>query len=135
VVVEHGGSGHITSSELEQFGLPGDTRRLLIKTQNGRFWDDPAFHEDFVALDGDAGRWLVDRGVVLVGIDYLSIERFRAPGHRVHIDLLEAGVVIVEGVDLRTVPPASYMMCCAPLKMVGAEGSPARVFLWDEPPD
>ena len=70
--------------------------------------------------------------LLLVGIDYLSIERFHSPGHPVHMILLGAGVVIVEGLDLRSVRPGRYTMCCAPLNVVGAEGAPARVFLWDK---
>lgn len=134
-VVEQGGDRHITAADLEALGIPGNARRLLVKTRNGRFWDDDQFHTDFVAFAPDAGRWLVDRGFVLVGIDYLSIERFRSEKHEVHLALLEAGIVIIEGLDLRRVPPGRYNIACAPLKVVGAEGAPARVFLWDELPD
>lgn len=133
-VVEHGGEGHITAADLEAFGLPRDARRLLAKTRNGRFWEDDEFHMDFIGFAPDAGRWLVDRSFVLVGIDYLSIEQFRSEKHEVHLELLEAGVVIVEGLDLRRVSPGRYSMACAPLKLAGAEGAPARVFLWDELP-
>jgi arylformamidase len=73
-------------------------------------------------------------GLRLVGIDYLSIEQFRSDKHEVHLALLEVGVVILEGLDLRQVPPGRYNMACAPLKMAGAEGAPARVYLWDELP-
>ena len=134
-VVAHAGVDHIGASDIESFGLPANARRVLFKTSNGRFWDDDDFHDDFIGLAEDAGRWLVKSGVRLVGIDYLSIERFRSPGHPVHLELLDAGVVIVEGLDLRAVAPGRYTMCCAPLKVVGAEGAPARVFLWDELPD
>jgi arylformamidase len=134
-VVEHTGQGHIGAADLEAFGIPPAARRLLAKTRNGRLWDSDEFHTDFVAFGPDAGPWLVDRGFVLVGIDYLSIEGFRAESHPVHQALLEAGVVIVEGLDLRAVPPGPYTMACAPLKIVGAEGAPARVFLWDALPD
>ena len=113
--------------------LPSDAKRLLLKTPNGAFWDDPEFHTDFVGLADDAGPWLVERGFVLVGIDYLSIEQYHSPTHAVHHTLLGAGIVIVEGLDLRAVTPGRYTMACAPLKVVGAEGAPARVFLWDEP--
>jgi arylformamidase len=131
-VVEHKGAGHISASGLDSTGLADGVRRVLFKTINGRFWDDESFHEEFVGLEIDAARVLVERGVRLVGIDYLSIEKFKAPGHETHVALLEAGVVILEGLDLRAVQPGEYTMCCAPLKLVGAEGAPARVFLWDE---
>jgi len=133
-VVEYTGTGHITAAALEAADLPTDARRLLLKTPNGRFWENDAFHSDFIGLTGDAARWLVDRGFLLVGIDYLSIEQFRSPTHEVHKLLLGAGVVIVEGLDLRAVPPDPYFLVCAPLKVVGAEGAPARVFLVDSSP-
>ena len=133
-VVEHAGEGHITAADLEAYGLPRGARRLLAKTRNGRFWEDDDFHTDFIGFAPDAGRWLVEHGFVLVGIDYLSIEQFRSEKHEVHLALLEAGVVILEGLDLRQVPAGWYNMACAPLKVAGAEGAPARVFLWDELP-
>src|SRR3990170_8761516 len=102
-VVEHNGSGHITAADIARFGLPSGARRLLAKTSNGRFWEDDEFHTDFIGFAPDAARWLVERGFVLVGIDYLSIEQFRSPTHEVHKLLLGTGVVIVEGLDLRRV--------------------------------
>jgi len=130
-VVEHAEARHITAADLAAASIPTGTTRLLLKTPNGDFWDHDDFHTDFVGLTGDAARWLANRGFVLVGIDYLSIERFRSPDHKVHKTLLEAGVIIVEGLDLRKVPAGDYTIACAPLKVVGAEGAPARVFLWD----
>jgi arylformamidase len=133
-VAEFPGEGHITAADLEAAAIPADARRLLARTRNGALWDAAEFRTDFIGFEESAGQWLVERGFVLVGIDYLSIERFRSPGHEVHYALLQAGVVILEGLDLRAVSPGRYMMSCAPLKVVGAEGAPARVFLWDEPP-
>jgi arylformamidase len=130
-VIELTDQRHITAADLEAAAMPSGTTRLLLKTPNSRFWNDDEFHTDFVGLTDDAARWLVDHGIVLVGIDYLSIEQFRSPTHEVHKTLLEAGVIIVEGLDLRNVPAGVYTMACAPLKVVGAEGAPARVFLWD----
>ncbi len=130
-VIEHKGGSHITAGDLEATGIPPGTRRLLIKTRSGRFWDDDAFHSDFIGLAGDAGDWLAARGYLMVGIDYMSIEQFRSPTHEVHRTLLEKSIVIVEGVDLRGVEPGDYFIVCAPLKVVGAEGAPARVFLLD----
>jgi arylformamidase len=133
-VVEHKEQRHVTAADLEAAGLPPDAKRLLLKTPNGRFWDDTEFHSDFVALEPDAARWLVDRGFVLVGIDYLSIEAFRSPSKDVHTTLLDKEVVIIEGLDLRAVPPGEYFMVCAPIPVVGADGAPARVFLMDRAP-
>jgi arylformamidase len=133
-VAEHGGDSHITAADLETMDIPPDCQRLLFKTNNGRLWDDPEFHTDFIALAPDAGRALAERGTRLVGIDYLSIERFAASPHEVHETLLASGVVILEGVDLRRVEAGNYYLVCAPLNVVGAEGAPARAFLLDEAP-
>jgi arylformamidase len=130
-VVELTEQRHITAADLENAAIPTEINRLLLKTPNSAFWDHDDFHADFVGLTGDAALWLVERHFVLVGIDYLSIEQFHSPTHEVHKTLLEANVIIVEGLDLRHVPAGVYTVVCAPLKVVGADGAPARVFLWD----
>jgi arylformamidase len=130
LVVEHRERRNITAADLQVVVTVFDAPRLLLKTPNGRFWEDGDFHTDFIGLTPDAADWLIERRFVLVGIDYLSIEP-STPGHPVHKALLAAGVVILEGLDLRNLPAGSYSMACAPLKVVGADGAPARVFLWD----
>jgi arylformamidase len=132
-VAEFPGEGHITVEMLEATDIPPATTRLLAKTTNGRFWDDEAFHPEFVGFDDGAAEWLAAR-FVLVGIDYLSIERFHSPTHAVHHALLSKGAVIVEGLDLREVDPGEYFLVCAPLNVVGADGAPARVYLLDQAP-
>ena len=133
-VAEFGGNTHITAADLESMAIPGECQRLLFKTRNGLFWDDLEFHRDFIALAPDAATKLAGDGMQLVGIDYLSIERFHASPHEVHETLLASGVVILEGVDLRRVTPGNYFLVCAPLNVVGAEGAPARAFLIDQAP-
>lgn len=128
LVVEHRGAHHVTARDLVALGVDGAHARVLIKTANGRLWEDGRFHTDFIALAADAARYAVERGLRLIGIDYLSIAPYAAPDE-VHQALLGAGVVALEGVDLRGVPPGEYLLACAPLKLVGAEGAPARVFL------
>jgi arylformamidase len=98
--------------------------RILLKTRNSELWGRDFFADDFLALTEDAARRLVDAGVRLVGIDYLSIGDEAA-----HDVLLGAGVVPIEGLDLREVEPGEYELICAPLKLVGSDGAPARVFL------
>jgi arylformamidase len=122
----------ITAADLKVARLAPDARRLLLRTPNGRYWEENEFHTDFIGLTVDAAAWVADRPFLLVGIDYLSIERFQSQDYAVHRLLLAAGIVIVEGLDLRGVAPGRYQMACAPLKVVGAEGAPARVFLWDD---
>lgn len=107
--------------------------RVLFKTRNSGFWSTPelGFRTDYAYLTPPTAQLLADNGVVLVGIDYLSIEKSGSPGHPVHITLLEKETVILEGVDLREVPAGDYEVMCLPLKYDGAtgDGSPARTFL------
>ncbi len=133
-VAEFAGDTHITSADLDSMAIPPDCQRLLFKTRNARLWDDTAFHTDFVALAPDAAAGLVERDIRLVGIDYMSIEPYDASPHEVHQTLLTRGVVIVEGLDLRRVAAGPYLLVCAPLNIVGAEGAPARTFLIDQNP-
>lgn len=124
----------ITAAHLEALDLPPGTRRLLLKTRNSAFWAEQphCFREDFVALTGDAARWLVERGIRLVGIDYLSVELFHKSAPVVHTTLLAAGVIALEGVDLSRVAPGAYTLVCLPLKIAGGDGSPARAILMQE---
>ncbi|MGE5139510.1 MAG: cyclase family protein [Rudaea sp.] len=119
----------VTVQDLESCGLAAGAERILCKTRNAGLWSEPAFQQGFVGLVPDAARWLLERGVKLVGIDYLSIEPFGSHDHAVHHLLLEAGVIIVEGLDLHSVPAGNYDLVCLPIKIKGAEGAPARAVL------
>ena len=107
--------------------------RVLFKTRNSSFWEDPRgrFREDFTYISPEAARALVGRGVRLVGFDYLSVEKFGSEGFETHLTLLSAGVVIVEGLDLREVPAGLYELVCLPLKITAGsgDGAPARAIL------
>jgi arylformamidase len=107
----------------------GDARRVLFKTDNGPLLLGEQFREDYVSLTGDGAEFLVVRGILLAGIDYLSIEAYQNPGAPVHRILLDSGVVVVEGVNLMEVPPGPYEIFCLPLKIQGGDGAPARVVL------
>lgn len=123
----------VIAIEPEHLGDIEGVERVIFKTRNSAFWAEPelGFRTDFTYLTPATARLLAERGVVLVGIDYLSIEKSGSPGHPVHIALLEKEIVILEGVDLREVPPGDYEVICAPLKYDGAtgDGAPARTFL------
>lgn len=112
----------VTLRDLEL--LPPGAERILFKTRNSQLWSRDEFTRDFVRLDGEAAAYLVERGVKLLGIDYLSIGD--AEAHRI---LLSAGVVCVEGLDLRGIEPGPYELICLPLKLVGSDGAPARAVL------
>lgn len=128
-VVHFPGSSAVGVRQLEQVNLDGVTR-LLIRTDNSDRWASAdTFDPGFVYLADDGARWLVERGVQLVGIDYLSIEKFKAAGAPTHRALLGAGVVVIEGLDLSAVAPGDYEVICLPLKIGDADGAPARVVL------
>ena len=133
VVVDYDGAGHVSAEWLERARVPADAKRLLLKTSNSQLWEDPTqkFTRDIVAVNASAARWCVDRGVRLVGVDYLTIEP-QGPekaGYPTHHTLLRAGVVIIEGLDLRGIAAGGYDLVCAPLKIAGGDGAPARVVL------
>lgn len=119
----------ITTAELTSAGIPERINRIIFKTRNSELWSSPRFRRDFVYLSPDAADWLLGRGVELVGIDYLSLERFGAPKAEVHLKLLGAGVVLLEGLDLSEVPAGRYTLLCLPLRVEGCDGAPARVLL------
>jgi arylformamidase len=114
--------------ELEPLPLGGHTR-LLLKTANSALWSLGRFSKEYVALDPDGARYLLERGIRLVGIDYLSIEAWHSPGHPVHRRLLGAGVVILEGLDLAQVEPGTFELVCLPLPVRGIDGAPCRAVL------
>jgi arylformamidase len=116
----------------EHLGDLDGVERILFKTRNSGFWNEPekGFRTDFAYVSLPAARILADR-VKLVGVDYLSVEEFGSKDHAVHIALLEKEVVILEGLDLREVPPGDYELICLPMKYKGGagDGAPARTVL------
>jgi arylformamidase len=109
-------------------GVPEGAERVLFLTANSALWERDSFSKDFVAISPEAAAALAGAGVKLVGIDYLSVGKFGDPGPT-HRALLEAGVVIIEGLDLRGVEPGEYHLTCLPLLLEGRDGAPARVVL------
>jgi len=128
-VVDVGDVASIDAALLSTFDLDG-VSRLLFKTSNSRLWGETnEFQKDFVYLETDAAEALVARGVKLVGIDYLSIEKFGFDKPTTHWTLLGANVYIVEGLDLSAIAPGDYELICLPLKIKDGDGGPARVVL------
>jgi arylformamidase len=120
----------IDARVLADAGIAEGVERLLLKTSNRVFWEEAreGFQKDFVAISEDGARYLVDRGVKLVGIDYLSVAPFDA-GVPTHTVLLKAKVVALEGLDLGQVQPGWYELVCLPLKLAGSDGAPTRAIL------
>lgn len=104
---------------------------LLFKTHNSLcgLSRQSTFREDFVYLSEDAAQLCLDLGVSLVGVDYLSVDRYGNDASPVHRLLLKNDVLILEGIDLKEVPPGEYFLLCFPLRVKGAEAAPARAIL------
>lgn len=128
VVVEipDSGLGPIDRATLERAAVPSGSERVLLKTRNSALWERPDFTREFVRLDGSGAAYALERGWRLIGIDYLSIGDGEA-----HRALLGAGVVALEGLDLRGIGPGAYTLLCLPLRLEGSDGAPARVLLDD----
>lgn len=120
--------GGIEREDLAGAGLREDIR-VLLKTPNSGFWSGEPFRTDYTHLTESGAKYLVEQGVKVVGIDYLSIEAFKKPGAPAHRALLSAGVVVIEGLNLAAAEPSFYEMYCLPLRIVGGDGAPARVVL------
>jgi arylformamidase len=127
-VVEVAGARSVGPAELEPLNWTG-VERVLFKTENSRHWKDRAFYSEFVYLEPEGAEFLVQRGVRLVGMDYLSIDKFESYSHPSHFVLLRKQVVILEGLDLSAVPPGEYSLVALPLNLRGADGAPTRVIL------
>jgi arylformamidase len=106
---------------------PGD--RVLFKTANSELrWFGDEFREDYVYIDPEAAKYLVEQGVQTVGVDYLSVAPF-FDGVTTHRILLGAGVWIIEGLDFRNVEPGDYELVCLPLNVPGSDGALARAIV------
>jgi arylformamidase len=118
----------IGPDELSESDLSEDVR-VLIKTHNSRLWGSPEFNPDYVGVTEAGAKHLIGHGIKVLGVDYLSVEQFRQPGAPAHHVLLGGGTIVIEGLNLRDVDPGVYEMFCLPLRIVGADGAPARVVL------
>ena len=120
----------ITVAELAANAI-GAGERILFRTRNSpHAWQQAHFVEDAVHLTTDAARWLAEHRVMTIGIDYLSVGGFAARnGAAVHHALLDAGIWIIEGLDLTHAPAGPCELMCLPLKIAGGDGAPARAFV------
>lgn len=130
IVVDLSDVDVVTPEVLDGLNLPDGVERLLIRTRNSQLWEQQVkeFQTDFVALTAEAAQWVVDKGIRLIGVDYLSVQRFY-DSPDTHLNLLNADVIIIEGLNLATVTPGCYELICLPIKLKGVEGAPARALL------
>jgi arylformamidase len=125
VVDATGVQADLDEQALDRLHLPEGAERILLKTRNSELWNRPSFSRDFIRLTGSGARYLINRGVRLVGIDYLSIGDAEA-----HRELLTNGVVALEGLDLREVEAGDFELVCLPIRLEGSDGAPARAVLF-----
>lgn len=118
----------IGAADLRNHELTEHTR-VLLRTRNSALLSQKEFVPDYTYLAPDGAQYLVDKGVELVGIDYLSIEQFHSGHHQTHKTLLAHSVVILEGLNLSGVAPGEYELICLPLRIEGCDGAPARAVL------
>jgi arylformamidase len=119
----------ITVAELEPLGLRAGDRVLFRTANSTRCWRLPDFVEDFVAISAPAARYLAGIGVRTIGVDYLSVAGYHADGAAIHRILLEAGIWLIEGLDLSDAEPGRYELICLPVKLHHSDGAPARAIL------
>ena len=118
----------VTAADLQKHDIKGH-KRILLRTRNSALLSQREFVRDYTYLAPDGAQYLVDQGVELVGIDYLSIEQFHSGHHKTHRTLLAKSVVILEGLDLSVPAPGPYELICLPLRIEGCDGAPARAVL------
>jgi arylformamidase len=122
----------ITAADIDRLAIPDGETRLLFRTPNSELWSLPGFSTEFIAFAADAAEALARRGTRLVAIDYLSVAPYGDP-IATHRAFLGAGVVVLEGVDLRAVAPGPYELLAAPVRWVGSDGAPVRAMLRSRP--
>lgn len=118
----------IDAHVIEQ-SLKPEIKRVLFKTSNSSLLKSKSFSKNYVYLNDDGADSLVDKGIILVGIDYISIERFGTQTFSVHKKLFKAGITILEGINLTHVEAKEYTLIAFPLKLKGLDGSPVRAVL------
>jgi arylformamidase len=128
-VIEIGNPVAITVEDLRRHTINAGARLLFKTCNSARAWGERDFMEDFVYLSTEAARWLVERRVRAVGVDYLSVGGFNKNGPEVHRVLLEQNIWIMEGLDLSGACAGTYDLICLPLKILHGDGAPARAVL------
>ncbi len=122
------GQPELNRDVLRSCDLKGVTR-VFFKTDNSPKLLEPDFHENYVSLTQDGATYLSESGIRMVGTDYFSIETYHSLAAEVHHTLLQAGILVVESLNLAHIPAGPCTIYCLPLKILGADGAPARVLV------
>jgi arylformamidase len=120
----------VDAAALEGANIPPGAKRLLFRTKNGEsdYWNEP-WNPDFIFIDESAARWCTERGVLTVGLDYLTVDPPWASGFPAHMELLGKGTLIIENLRLRGVAAGTYELLAAPVNLVGVDGGWCRAIL------
>jgi len=118
----------IDRSVLEELDLSGVTR-LLLGTGGQKQLTQGGFRSEYAYFTPEAAQYLIEQGLVLVAVKNLSVDQYDTNIYPIHRMLLNAGVVVAEGIDLNGVPAGDYELICLPLKIEDGDGAPARVIL------
>jgi arylformamidase len=130
IVVDASGLDVVQAGDVARL-VPADSVRVLFRTDNSvkRRMRSGEFYADFVGLTPDATRALASMpNLKLVGNDYLSIQPYNGDPAS-HLSLMEAGIAILEGLDLCDIAPGRYDLNAVPLRLDMAEAAPMRVLL------
>lgn len=130
-VIDAGDAKEITAEFIDSSRING-IKRVLFKTRNSTYWNKVHFRKDFTYVSAEASRRLVELGVQLVGIDYLSVEQFDSRDHATHLTLLRAEIIVLEGLNLSKVPEGIYELICLPLPVHNGDGAPCRAILLEK---
>ncbi len=122
----------IAYESFEKANIPSDIKKILIKTGSDRLYELGKFSKDFIALHNSGADWIVEKGIELVGIDYLSVEKYYNDNYYVHKKLLGNDILIIEGLNLSNVEAGEYTLYALPLKVFGRDAAPVRAFLIKE---
>jgi len=114
---------------LNKIVIPKNVKKILFKTKNSNLWRKKKFYKKYVALTKDAAKWITKKRIDLVGIDYLSIQRFNERNNETHKILLSKGIIILEGLNLQNIKQGVYELIVLPIKIKDSDGAPARAIL------
>lgn len=118
----------ITIAEIEPVNIAAGDKILFRTANSEQDWSHEPFKDDYVYLSTEAAKYLVEKGVSCIGIDYLSLGN-KENDPEVHRTVLGAEVVIIEGLMLNNIEPGEYEMICLPIKIKDSDGAPSRVII------
>lgn len=124
----------ITAETLEQADVQNGIQRILCKTRNGltNYWEEP-WNPDFIYLHRSAAEWCTAHKLLLVGLDYLTIDSPSEPTFPAHMELLGKNTLILENINLREVPAGVYELLAAPVNLQDVDGAWCRALLRSNP--